>query len=298
MTGDATYGIDVDLTRIADVTGSGSLTASSTSASITTLNGQAVAAVQITGTWVATVQFEGTVDGTNWFSVNAFPIASGTFVTSATANGQWLITTAGLSGVRVRCSAYTSGTIAITIRASIGAGLLTAANVAGDIASGSTDIGNPLKIGGKAATAMPTAVSNGQRVNTQFDSYGRLVITVMDPAAQVTKAYNTTSTATGAAIWTPAGGKKIALTKLTIGTYGTTAARVIVWFGASGDTTYTAGTDQLVCAFSFAPSTTSKPGAVLIFATPEYCTNADYILRVTTDAGISLDIAASGFEWA
>ena len=47
---------------------------------------------------------------------------------------------------------------------------------AGDIAHDAADSGNPVKIGGKAATSAPTAVSAGDRVNAYFDANGRLVV--------------------------------------------------------------------------------------------------------------------------
>jgi hypothetical protein len=76
----------------------------------------ATAAVTISGTWVATVQFEGTVDGTNWVAVNAYVPSTLAAVTSATANGTWIVPAAALGTIRVRSSAFTSGTIAVTIR--------------------------------------------------------------------------------------------------------------------------------------------------------------------------------------
>jgi hypothetical protein len=48
-------------------------------------------------------------------------------------------------------------------------------NVAGDVASGSSDSGNPVKIGGIGKTAAPTAVTDGQRVNALFDKTGRQI---------------------------------------------------------------------------------------------------------------------------
>ena len=47
---------------------------------------------------------------------------------------------------------------------------------AGDVAHDASDSGNPVKIGGKAATSTPTAVSAGDRVNAYFDANGRLVV--------------------------------------------------------------------------------------------------------------------------
>jgi len=45
----------------------------------------------------------------------------------------------------------------------------------GDTASGATDAGNPLKLGGLAKTTNPTAVSDGQRVNGIFDKVGKQI---------------------------------------------------------------------------------------------------------------------------
>ncbi len=46
---------------------------------------------------------------------------------------------------------------------------------AGDTASGVTDAGNPVKIGGLAKTANPTAVTTGQRVAQLYDKLGKAV---------------------------------------------------------------------------------------------------------------------------
>jgi hypothetical protein len=48
--------------------------------------------------------------------------------------------------------------------------------VGGDTASGSSDANNPIKIGGVARTANPTAVTTGQRVNATFDKLGKQVV--------------------------------------------------------------------------------------------------------------------------
>lgn len=47
--------------------------------------------------------------------------------------------------------------------------------VAGDIASGSADSGNPVKLGVVGHTAAPTAVADGQRVNLISDKVGKLI---------------------------------------------------------------------------------------------------------------------------
>lgn len=52
----------------------------------------------------------------------------------------------------------------------------SATEINGDVAHDAADSGNPVKVGGKAATSTPAAVSNGDRVNAYFDEYGRLVV--------------------------------------------------------------------------------------------------------------------------
>jgi hypothetical protein len=175
--------------------------------------------------------------------------------------------------------------------------VLTLPGVAGDVAHDASDSGNPIKVGFKAANALPTAVANGDRANGISDLFGRQLVASIDPGMQTWKSFNATTTQSGTDVWSPASGKRIAITSIMIGTYGTTAARLILWFGDNADTTYSAGTDQLVFAGSFVPSATATPGAVLTFPHPIFCTTADRELHVTTDAGMSFDLAVYGFEW-
>lgn len=52
---------------------------------------------------------------------------------------------------------------------------IQSAAVAGDVAAAATDSGNPVKIGGRADSTEPTAVTDGQRADAFFDLSGRLV---------------------------------------------------------------------------------------------------------------------------
>lgn len=70
--------------------------------------------LQVSGTFSATLQFEATADGTNWVSVMAVNVADGSSASSSTATGVFSLSNAGYSKVRVRCSAYTSGTAVVT----------------------------------------------------------------------------------------------------------------------------------------------------------------------------------------
>ena len=169
-------------------------------------------------------------------------------------------------------------------------------DIEGDVAHDSPDSGSPVKIGFVAETALAGAVANGDRTNGVADAHGRQLITHIDDGMQVWKSANYVTQQTGTDIWTPAAGTRIGITYLAISSYGTTAARVILWLGASGDTTYTAGTDQLVWAGSFTPSVNSRPGAIISLPFGIYAATADHRLKITSDAAISLDITVYGYE--
>lgn len=115
-------------------------------------------------------------------------------------------------------------------------------------------------------------------------------------ATLVTKTAQYTSTQTGTALWTPAGGKKVVITYYQIQATGTTGGDVQLWFGASGDTTYTRGTDAAVFDGNLIPSATMSPGVVIALPVP-LVGAADYVLRVTDSAAINaLTVTVWGFE--
>jgi len=80
--------------------------------------------IVLTGTWTGTVTFEGTLldmtvaanqtAAAGWFSLNVLPNGSNTYVTTATANGQWIVPMA-LTGLRVRASAAITGTVSVAM---------------------------------------------------------------------------------------------------------------------------------------------------------------------------------------
>lgn len=76
--------------------------------------------VAVTGTWVATLIAEYSIDGTNWFTATGtvLPANAGTTDSSGgTTNNQWVFTNFGYNQFRFRASAYTSGTIVVTLEA-------------------------------------------------------------------------------------------------------------------------------------------------------------------------------------
>lgn len=191
----------------------------------------------------------------------------------------------------------TDGTLDSSLVDETGSSAVDALAVGGGTPHDSVDSGNPVKIGFKALSALPTAVATADRANGIADLWGRQLVSHIDPAMQSWKSFNATTQQTGTDVWSPAGGKKIAITHIIIGTYGTTAGRLILWFGGNADTTYSEGTDQAIFKGSFAPSATVKPGAVISFATPVFAVTADHEVHCTTDAALSVDITLMGYEF-
>lgn len=74
------------------------------------------AGVQITGTFVATVNFEASLDGTNYVTIAAAPVAGGASVTTATAPGVWKIDVSGIRYLRARISGWASGAVTVQAR--------------------------------------------------------------------------------------------------------------------------------------------------------------------------------------
>ncbi len=173
----------------------------------------------------------------------------------------------------------------------------SALDVAHDAVDGSSA---PVKIGGQARTSFPTEVANADRVNSIFDTLGRILTGHIAPGMQVHKrARYTTAQAAGAAasIWDPTSGKRIAITHITWGTSGITAARLTLFFADNADLTYTEGTDQLVWDGTVTPTSSATPGAILPFPTPIFCTTADRELKAQTDANLTIAISVYGYEW-
>lgn len=107
----------------------GNLTASSTDCTTTNACIQSeipqtmgAATIKLKGTWSETVQFEVNSDPPSvtpanrvWVPMLFTPSNSATAASSATANGEWQANVSAYSRIRVRASAYTSGTATATI---------------------------------------------------------------------------------------------------------------------------------------------------------------------------------------
>jgi hypothetical protein len=98
---------------------------------ITGLQGASTATVQLTGTFTATAQIQVTRDGSNWLNVTGSNVivnmATGAYVASGnlTAAGLYQCDVSGCVGVRVRTTAYTSGTMVGAIAVTAAQGMVT-----------------------------------------------------------------------------------------------------------------------------------------------------------------------------
>ena len=82
------------------------------------VDGYVQAAIQVTGeNWSGTLVTEATINDIDWFTIESTPIPASFTVQSVTANGEWVVQTAGYSRIRVRMSAFDVGSAQVTIRA-------------------------------------------------------------------------------------------------------------------------------------------------------------------------------------
>jgi hypothetical protein len=131
----------------------GSLNAAVTSQ----LRGQSTVVVQVLTIGTQTLSFEATVDGTNFFAVNMYPVAGGSAVTTTTTNGQWIAVVAGFFQFRTRCSAYTSGSATVSQNVSQGTNeqALQIGTAQNAVSAGQ----NAVVVEGAVTTAPPTYVT-------------------------------------------------------------------------------------------------------------------------------------------
>jgi hypothetical protein len=72
----------------------------------------------------------------------------------------------------------------------------TSAQIQGNVASGATDAGNPVKVGGIFNTTLPT-FTNAQRGDVQLDTRGGIFIVIKGPNSTATAAVNSPGDASG-----------------------------------------------------------------------------------------------------
>jgi hypothetical protein len=101
-----------------NVTASGSVVSAGTFVDISLPGGVGTVGLQISGTWTGQIDFQGSIDGINFFPVQA---SNGIFTINATAsNGIFILPGAGYSSIRAISTAGVTGAAIININASVG----------------------------------------------------------------------------------------------------------------------------------------------------------------------------------
>jgi hypothetical protein len=149
-----------------------------------------------------------------FFSVVAVPIAGGVLTTTVTAAGMWIIPVS-FKWLRVRMTAYTSGTATGFARVStmplpldaLVSSVTIAGNpaVVGNVAHDGADSGAPIKVGGIAYAADPVAVAALDRTNSYTDQLGKQVVVPLACRAMIAQATVTLTTTTETTILTAPG---------------------------------------------------------------------------------------------
>lgn len=100
----------------------------------------------ISGTFVGTVSFFYSTDGVNFRPLSVRPFASGATVQSTTATGNWEADVGNAVAIMVQVTAYTSGSVIVTLGASIDSSYQdaflapTSKFVSQEVAGGSTNV--------------------------------------------------------------------------------------------------------------------------------------------------------------
>src|SRR5271166_6135798 len=113
--------------------------------------------VNIQGTYNATNQFEASTDGVNFVAINGTPLNSTTAATSTTSTGIWQFNAAGVTIIRVRASAYTSGAASVNIQASSASARSGGGGSGGGISSINGDTASAQIIAGAGTVSCSTA---------------------------------------------------------------------------------------------------------------------------------------------
>lgn len=116
--GTSLHGTNLERPRT-DVQNTGNLAALNAEV-VLTCNGETTFSLDVRGTFVGTFVVEGSVDGTNYTSIGFASSVAGLWVTTLTGVGSWFGGCGAYRQIRCRCSAYTSGTAIVTLRASLG----------------------------------------------------------------------------------------------------------------------------------------------------------------------------------
>lgn len=219
---------------IGTITNSVAVTGTVTATGSVTVSGSVAVTGGIIGTITNSVAVTGTVTATGSVAITGGTIGTITnSVASTVANGANITLGAIADAAWDGASTTTSSVVALLKK--IYAGTLT---IGGDVAHDGVDAGNPVKYGGKAATAPPAAVSAADRVNAQFDIYGKQVVLSGGLREDRANQQTSVSTTTETVVVTADATYKLDLYGLTLANTSASACKVTVKDGTAGTTRF------------------------------------------------------------
>lgn len=246
-----------------ETTGSILMTSTANAVTISNIHGVESALVEVTGgSWTGTLICEGSLDNSTYYAIfaNNQTAAETSIASTFTSNQLRSLNITGFNYFRVRCSVVGTNTANVRIKLVensksfyLDKGLPTGTNsigtvvTSGGVSHDSADSGQPVKIGGRAYSALPTVVSAANdRVDAAYDRYGHLFVrnirqaidnvTVQNHVPSVSVQATTNKAAAGSGIKNVCVGIDVTLAS---GSTAPTASHIFVYLrdGASGSGT-------------------------------------------------------------
>lgn len=149
-----------------DYSGTGTISALNGAVVTYTQDGRSLASFTVTGTWVGTIIVEANIDGTTWFTTNAIDQADESELTTFSTNKNIIVPCGSFNQVRLRASAYTSGTV----------------NVAYDLSVANNDEDPTYANNGAVLPSQSQLISGSDGTNIRpllTDAQGRLITTAV-----------------------------------------------------------------------------------------------------------------------
>jgi hypothetical protein len=284
---------------------SGTITTATSTVTNTGATNYNLATIAVTGTYAGvTAVFEGSPDGTNWFAIQGQQTdtgAAGTgFTTLTNTTRAWDVFIGAWTQIRVRATAWTSGTATILISMQtmptepvptvVQGPAGTAAWATSDVASSATAAAAPsnaMVVGNGATSTTPAAATAGNLVGHLTDLLGRQVFwpfALPDSYGDANPAAIATATTTQ--LYAAAGtGLRWALTDVSV-TNSHASVDCTVTISDAGGTIW-----QGFCAHG-------GGGFAIAFSKPKRQTNANAVVNVVTSAAANVLVSTGAVKTA
>lgn len=151
------------------------------------LNGASTVMVQVTGVYTGALSVQGTVDGATWVTLTGIAFVNlatdaGSAAIPPGAAGLWMVNVAGLTQARITALAAVTGTATVSLRASLGNGLI---NVETDAAGAQ----KAREIRGTTSTFTQWTIATTAAVSVVAADPNRLAVTLTVSATAAGRVY-------------------------------------------------------------------------------------------------------------